>query len=77
MPKYFFNTDVGAVRLIDEEGCDLDGEQAALRLAANDFGQILRDFPRGITPGVVVRMDICDEVGTPIFEAAFSIKSLK
>ena len=73
MPRYYFHS-VDHDRYVDGDGLDLSDEAAALRVAADYAGQLLQDLADGLPHET--RVQVTDEVGTPVFEIVTSVRPL-
>jgi hypothetical protein len=73
MARYYFDTHDGGPVLVDEEGQELDGIEAARREALAGLADLARDLvpkaqqhPMGI--------HVCDEAGRIVFRATLSLQ---
>jgi hypothetical protein len=73
MPRYFFDMHDGGPVLVDEEGQELDGLQAAQREALSGLADLARDVvlkAERESMGVSVR----DEAGRIVYRATLSLQ---
>ena len=74
MPRYFFNTRIGADLILDEEGADLRDPDHAWEVARATILQLLKGEGGGTAPPNLMSaiMEVTDSAGEIVMEFPFS-----